>query len=71
MPKLNIHEIPARLLYPPDEAMALLGGISESTFRRMTKGTHGHNRLPVKRIGANVYVQHEVLVAAVAALPDE
>lgn len=72
VPNINIHEIPARLLYPSSEARVLLGGISESTFRRMTagKGRFKDRPLKTKRIGAFVYVPRDDLVAAIAALPD-
>lgn len=62
---LNINEIPKRAIYPSHEARMLLGGISESTFRRQYKS----GRLVAKKIGAFVYVESDEIKRFLAGLP--
>jgi hypothetical protein len=52
-------------LYNSKEARALLGGISERTFRALTAS----KALTTKRQGARVYVSQEAIDAYIAALP--
>lgn len=54
-PNLLTDKIPSRAIYPSHEARALLGGISESTFRRQIKS----GELAGIKIGAYVYVTDE------------
>jgi hypothetical protein len=52
-------------LYNSREARELLGGISESKFRQLTKS----GELPAKKQGAFVYVPQSAIDAYIAALP--
>lgn len=52
-------------LYNSREARELLGGISESKFRQLTKS----GDLPAKKQGTYVYVPQSAIDAYIAALP--
>jgi hypothetical protein len=57
-------------LYNSQEARALLGGISESTFRRLTGGRDGQPpRLRAVKQGAYVYVPQDAIDEYIASLP--
>lgn len=56
-----------RRLYDSVEARELLGGISEPTFRRLTKA----KELRVVRIGVKVYVEPEAIDEFIAAHRDQ
>jgi excisionase family DNA binding protein len=58
-------EIASERLYNSREARELLGGISERTFRELTK----NGSLPAVKQGAFVYVRKSAIEAYIAALP--
>lgn len=61
---LAAESIPARLLYPSDEVRALLGGISETKLRRLTKSGELHAR----KIGVRIYVHRDDIKAYIDGL---
>jgi predicted DNA-binding transcriptional regulator AlpA len=60
----NVSMSPNRL-YNSRETRELLGGISESTFRKLTAS----GELPARKIGAFVYVEQSAIDAYIGGLP--